>query len=108
VHANGSFIYLQLWSLRRIAESDVLWKEGIYEVVGASAIALEGCEMPRPLTVAEIKEYVQLYVTAAENTVLRAGFDRVEIQLAGGLFPDQFLHVTITRIVSDRQIRSLS
>ncbi|KAH9056412.1 hypothetical protein EDB87DRAFT_1813036 [Lactarius vividus] len=91
VHANGSFIYLQLWCMGRVAEGDVLRKAGNYDVVGASAIALEGHETPRELTVAEIKEYVRLYATAAETAVLKAGFDGVEIQSAGGLFPDQFL-----------------
>ncbi|KAH9056417.1 hypothetical protein EDB87DRAFT_1824208 [Lactarius vividus] len=91
VHANGSFIYLQLWSLGRVADGDVLRKAGDYDVVAPSAIALEGHETPRPLTVAEIKEYVQLYATAAENAVLKAGFDGVEIQSAGGYLPDQFL-----------------
>ncbi|KAH8982211.1 hypothetical protein EDB92DRAFT_2072335 [Lactarius akahatsu] len=91
VHANGSFIYLQLWVLGRVAEGDVLRKAGGYEVVAPSAIALEGGETPRALTVAEIKEYVQLYATAAENAVLKAGFDGVEVLVAGGYLPVQFL-----------------
>ncbi|KAH9170702.1 hypothetical protein EDB89DRAFT_2243908 [Lactarius sanguifluus] len=91
VHANGSSIYLQLWVLGRVAEGDVLRKAGGYEVVAPSAIALEGHETPRPLTVAEIKEYVQLYASAAENAVLMAGFDGVEVQVTGGYLPDQFL-----------------
>ncbi|KAH9062618.1 hypothetical protein EDB83DRAFT_2552082 [Lactarius deliciosus] len=91
VHANGSFIYLQLWVLGRAADGDVLRKAGGYEVVAPSAIALEGHETPRALTVAEIKEYVRLYATAAENAVLKAGFDGVEIQTTGGYFLDQFI-----------------
>ncbi|KAI9432669.1 hypothetical protein H4582DRAFT_2083058 [Lactarius indigo] len=91
VHANGSFIYLQLWVLGRVAEGDVLRKAGGYDVVAPSAIPLEGHDTPRPLTVAEIKEYVQLHATAAENAVLKAGFDGVEIHSASGYLPDQFL-----------------
>jgi len=54
--------------------------------------------MPRALTVEEIKEYVQLHATAAENAVLKAGFDGVEIHAANGYLPDQFLQtVTNTR-----------
>ncbi|TFY81759.1 hypothetical protein EWM64_g2257 [Hericium alpestre] len=39
----------------------------------------------------EIKEYVQLYATAAANGVHKAGFDGVEIHNANGYFLDQFL-----------------
>ena len=35
--------------------------------------------VPRALTIEEIQEYVQLYAQAAENAVLKAGFDGVEI-----------------------------
>jgi NADPH2 dehydrogenase len=41
--------------------------------------------------VEEIKEYVQLHTTTAENMVLKAGFDGVEIHTANGYLPDQFL-----------------
>ncbi|KAI9432676.1 hypothetical protein H4582DRAFT_1857536 [Lactarius indigo] len=98
VHANGSFIYVQLWALGRAADGDILRKAGGFEVVAPSAIALEGYETPRALTVAEIKEYVQLYATTAENAVQKAGFDGVELQVNGGYFLDQFLQpVTNTR-----------
>ena len=90
-HANGSFIYLQLWVLGRVAEGDVLRKSGDFSVVGPSAIALEGHETPRALTVEEIKEYVRLHATAAENAVMKAEFDGVEIHAANGYLPDQFL-----------------
>jgi NADPH2 dehydrogenase len=59
--------------------------------VGPSAVAMEGYETPRALTVEEIKEYVKLYTTAAENAVLKAGFDGVEIHAASGFLLDQFL-----------------
>ena len=39
---------------------------------------------PRPLTLDEIAEYVQLYATAAKNAVHGAGFDGVEIHGANG------------------------
>jgi NADPH2 dehydrogenase len=94
VHANGSYIFLQLWVLGRVAEGEVLRKAGDYSVVGPSTIAMEGYETPRSLTVEEIKEYVKLYATAAENAVLKAGFDGVEIHSASGYLLDQFLQTT--------------
>jgi len=100
VHKNGSFIFLQLWALGRVAHLDVLEQEGGYPHVAPSPIPLPSedgdppsphAPVPRALTVNEIGEYVRLFATAAENAVLRAGFDGVEIHGANGYLPDQFL-----------------
>ncbi|KII83266.1 hypothetical protein PLICRDRAFT_148209 [Plicaturopsis crispa FD-325 SS-3] len=90
VHAKGSFIYTQLWALGRAADPEVLKKEGGLPYVSASDVQLTGKPIaPRPLTIPEIKEYVQQYATAATNAV-RAGFDGVEIHGAHGYLLDQF------------------
>ncbi|KAH9177321.1 hypothetical protein EDB89DRAFT_2200523 [Lactarius sanguifluus] len=72
VHANGSYLF-----------------EGYFDVVGPSPIPVKN-NVPRELTVAEIKEYVQLYSKAASNAI-KAGFDGVEIHSANGYILDQFL-----------------
>ncbi|KAI0042644.1 putative NADPH2 dehydrogenase chain OYE2 [Auriscalpium vulgare] len=90
VHANGSFIYLQLWALGRTANAEILKSEG-FDLVSAGDIALEDHEAPRPLSIEEIKEYQQLYATAASNAVHKAGFDGVEVHGANGYLVDQFL-----------------
>ena len=93
VHAKGSFIFVQLWALGRVANPTVLKQEGGFDVVGASPIPSTSNEesvTPRELTVAEIKEYVQLYAKAARNA-MEAGFDGVEIHGANGYLLDQFL-----------------
>ena len=102
VHQNESFIYLQLFAHGRTADPDVLQQDGGYPVVGPSPIPFtpaannddaltSSLAVPRALTVEEIGEYVQWYATAAENAVLRAGFDGVEIHAANGYLPDQFM-----------------
>ncbi|KAJ7144783.1 hypothetical protein C8R43DRAFT_927339 [Mycena crocata] len=91
VHAKGSYIYLQLWALGRAADVETLAADGL-PLVSASDVPLSGGQAPRPLTVAEIKEYVELYATAASNAVHKAGFDGVEIHAANGYLLDQFLH----------------
>ncbi|KAJ7871137.1 hypothetical protein B0H14DRAFT_3083814 [Mycena olivaceomarginata] len=80
VHAKGSFMYLQL-SCR-----------GKYPLRLASDVPLTGERTPRPLTVDELKEFIQLYAQAASNAVHKAGFDGVEIHAANGYLLDQFLH----------------
>ncbi|KAH9177322.1 putative NADPH2 dehydrogenase chain OYE2 [Lactarius sanguifluus] len=89
VHANGSYIFLQLWALGRTADPALLKQEGGFDLVAPSPIPFEN-NVPRELTVAEIKEYVQLYSNAARNAI-KAGFDGVEIHAANGYLPDQFL-----------------
>ncbi len=106
VHAKGSYIYLQLWSLGRAASIKQLKREDpSFEYVSAGDVPLpreplheeeygDNAPHPRPLTKGEIAEYVQLYATAARNAVDRAGFDGVEIHGANGYLLDQFLKET--------------
>ncbi|THU82254.1 NADH:flavin oxidoreductase/NADH oxidase [Dendrothele bispora CBS 962.96] len=93
VHANGSYIFLQLWALGRAADVDALHAhDPSFPYVSSSDIPLSDSKhlLPRPLTKEEIQEYVQLYAKAASNAVHRAGFDGVEIHGANGYLIDQF------------------
>jgi NADPH2 dehydrogenase len=102
VHAKGSFIYLQLWSLGRSADPSQLKKEDpTFCYLSLSPIALTGkavkpsssgtAIVPRAMTIPEIEEYVHLYATGASNAVLKADLDGVEIHAASGYLVDQFL-----------------
>ncbi|KAJ7610083.1 FMN-linked oxidoreductase [Roridomyces roridus] len=91
VHAKGSFMYLQLWAMGRGADPTALAAEGL-PMVSASDIPTGTSQVPRALSVQEIREYVQLYATAASNAVHRAGFDGVEMHGANGYLLDQFIH----------------
>jgi len=91
VHANGSFIYLQLWAIGRAANPSVLEADG-FPYTSASAVKLSSRDAPpRELTTAEVEEFVQLYATAAHDAVHRAGFDGVEVHGANGYLIDQFI-----------------
>ncbi|KAI0316389.1 hypothetical protein OF83DRAFT_1060438, partial [Amylostereum chailletii] len=93
VHAKGSFIFLQLWALGRCATPEGLaMVDPTLPYVSANNVPLDNQPVPpRPLTQAEIAEYVQLFATAASNAVHGAGFDGVEIHGANGYLIDQFL-----------------
>lgn len=100
VHAQGSFLYLQLWALGRAAGvKDLTDEDPSYEVVAPSAIKLSDHEdTPRAMTILEIKQYIEWYADAARKAVELAGFDGVEIHGANGYLIDQFLQdVTNTR-----------
>lgn len=94
IHANKSFVYVQLWALGRAAIKTEMDAKGLPYVsasnIPESTTNLDSPE-PRGLTVPEIKEYVQDYVQAAKNA-LEAGADGVEIHDANGYLLDQFLH----------------
>ncbi|KAM5544293.1 hypothetical protein V8D89_001953 [Ganoderma adspersum] len=96
VHAKGSYIYMQLWGLGRAARVGYLREQDPdYAYVGASDIPLAGRpDIPRPLTVDEIKEYIAAWAQAARNAVFGAGFDGVEIHGANGYLIDQFTQDT--------------
>ena len=93
VHANDSYIFLQLWAHGRTADVELLKAQGSdFEFTAASAIPMSPSDpTPRSLTTDEIKTYVQWYVDAADKGVNQAGFDGVELHFANGYLPDQFL-----------------
>ncbi|OCH92314.1 FMN-linked oxidoreductase [Obba rivulosa] len=92
VHAKGCYIFCQFWALGRAANPEQLNNcDPRYDVVSASDIPLTNGPKPRPLRVAEIKEYIEAYSKAAHDAVHRAGFDGVELHGANGYLIDQFL-----------------
>lgn len=98
IHAKGSYVYVQLWNLGRVAPEKVMGKGN---VMSASDVVFDGSDLPgeyyapenkpRPLTVDEIHQFVEDYVTAAKKAI-EAGADGVEIHSANGYLLDQFLH----------------
>lgn len=97
VHANGSYIFCQLWALGRTADATVAKREGI-TISGPSDIPVDTDRVvPQRLTVPQIKERVGNYKTAALNA-RAAGFDGVELHGANGYLIDQFLQ----DVVNDR------
>ncbi|KAL4892962.1 NADH:flavin oxidoreductase/NADH oxidase family protein [Aspergillus ambiguus] len=94
VHAKGSYIFMQLWGLGRVANPEVLQKEGGYDLVSSSATPVSAdAPVPRELTEDEIREFIADYVQAAKNAIA-AGFDGVEIHGANGYLIDQFIQDT--------------
>ncbi|BGP16888.1 hypothetical protein JCM10213_007333 [Rhodosporidiobolus nylandii] len=95
VHEKKSYLALQLWAIGRAADEKTTRLElPNHEVVSASDVAYEGGSKPRPLTKAEIQDYVHYYARAAKNFVHEAGGDAVEIHGANGYLLDQFLQTT--------------
>ncbi|ORX75348.1 FMN-linked oxidoreductase [Basidiobolus meristosporus CBS 931.73] len=96
VHAKGGIIYLQLWHIGRAAIAAL--NEG-HQPVSASNIPITGVtlqgtpEVPRALTIPEIKALTQDYRQAALNAI-EAGFDGVEIHSANGYLLDQFINTS--------------
>ncbi|KAF7325336.1 Catabolite degradation [Mycena venus] len=75
----------------RTANPAILAAEGLL-FLSASDVPIARQPTPRPLTVEEIKEYIQMYATVASNAAYKAGFDGFEVHAANGYFLDQFLH----------------
>lgn len=68
MHANGSFIYAQLWTLGRTADSKILKGEGV-PFAAASDIPLKGREVPEPLNKSQIQDLIQLIGKAAYKAI---------------------------------------
>jgi len=91
VHARGSYIYCQLWSIGRLNSPELLAAVDPtfpYVSAGTTPVPLYS-RSPRPLTRAEIKEWVELWAEAAAVSVNEAGFDGVEI--LGTVLIEEFL-----------------
>ena len=101
VHAKGGKIFLQLWHVGRVSNSHV---NGMQPVAPSAIMAKETnvyviedgeanflpTDMPRELSVDEIKSIIKDYAVAAKNAI-KAGFDGVEIHGGNGYLIDQFL-----------------
>lgn len=88
VHEKGSFIFAQIGAFGRLANPEILAREGL-TLIGPSPIPKEGSVVPKEMTVADIKQMVQDFVAAAKNA-MEAGFDGVEFDGDNGLLIDQF------------------
>lgn len=86
IHRHGAKAALQLQHCGRLAKSKLTGMQP----VAPSPIAAAGGELPRELTVEEIKEIIARFARAAARAK-RAGFDGVEIHGAHGYLIDQFL-----------------
>lgn len=108
VNPTGSHLFLQLWHCGRASHSD--FHNGELPV-SASAVKLEGDqlhtpfgkkdhEVPRPLTVPEIKATVNDFRAAAVKA-RDAGFSGVEVHSANGYLLNQFLDSKTNKRVDD-------
>ncbi|KAG0162260.1 hypothetical protein DFQ30_002502, partial [Apophysomyces sp. BC1015] len=103
VHAKKSFIFVQLWALGKasLAMPNYLVERGLDAVSSADLPASdENSQKVRALTTAEVKEYVQDFVTAGKNAV-EAGADGVEVHGANGYLFEQFLNENLNNQRTD-------
>jgi N-ethylmaleimide reductase len=104
VHAEGGVIFAQLWHVGRVSHTALQPDNGApvapssiqaqkvkaFIETGTGTGMLVDPSTPRELSVAEIKELVELYAQAARNA-LSAGFDGIEIHSANGYLVNQFI-----------------
>ncbi|CEP60477.1 alkene reductase LALA0_S01e11804g [Lachancea lanzarotensis] len=99
IHANKSFVWVQLWVLGRQAYPDTLKRDGLRYDSASDGVYMdeesktkaEQCGNPlHGLTKPEIQQYIQDYVKSAQNSIA-AGADGVEIHSANGYLLNQFL-----------------
>ncbi|KAF6845316.1 NADPH dehydrogenase [Colletotrichum musicola] len=89
VHAKGSFMFQQLWSLGRAADPSFVKGRG-YKYCSSSDLQMSGRPCPpEPLTEEEIWEKINHWRVTARK-VVDAGGDGVEIHGAHGYLVDQF------------------
>ncbi|KAF2139790.1 uncharacterized protein K452DRAFT_352149 [Aplosporella prunicola CBS 121167] len=89
VHANGCFMFCQLWAPGRAADPATLAKQGFPLVSSSAEPMADGAPVPKEMTEEEIQICISDFVKAAKNAIA-AGFDGVEIHGANGYLVDQF------------------
>jgi len=97
VHSEGGRMFAQIMHGGRVSHQDIT---GGHQVVGASAIAIEGevrtptgkqqYPVPHALTTDELPVVIQEIVSASRNAI-EAGFDGVELHSANGYLLHEFL-----------------
>ncbi|KAH9894670.1 NADH:flavin oxidoreductase/NADH oxidase [Xylariomycetidae sp. FL2044] len=96
VHAQGCFIYCQLWHLGRSGRQEIHDRLGS-RVLSSSAVPIsDEHATPEAMSEADIRDVFGDFVTAARNA-LAAGFDGVELHGANGYLIDQFTQDTCNR-----------
>ncbi|KAI4722057.1 FMN-linked oxidoreductase [Aureobasidium sp. EXF-10727] len=98
VHAKGGFIYAQLVSVGRVADTTLLKEEGDFPLLSSSETPFtEGPDsLPHALTEQEIKRAADTFAQASTNAI-KAGFDGIELHGANGYLIDQFTQDTCNR-----------
>ncbi|KIW18511.1 hypothetical protein PV08_02799 [Exophiala spinifera] len=90
IHNKGSFMFLQVMAMGRMADPNEAKREG-FTIVGASSIPfVDGATVPKVMSVQDIKRTVQQFGQAAKNA-LEAGFDGIELLAGNGMLVEQFL-----------------
>lgn len=108
IHANKSYMFVQLWNLGRQADPIVLKNEG-YDFLSASEVypindnavdsTRKSKECGNPLkacTIEDIEDFKRDYLVAARNA-FKAGADGVEIHAANGYLINQFIDVKVNK-----------
>lgn len=98
VHDNGGVIIAQLWHTGRAGHSTdrngkLPLAPSPLPIQGMQHFTSQGMkdyEIPQEITIAEIKQTIADYGQAAKNAI-EAGFDGVELHVANGYLPNQFL-----------------
>ena len=99
IHANKSFVWVQLWNLGRQAGIEEMARDGlrydsasdnVYMDEASKELSLKVNNPQHGLTKPEIQEYIKEYIVAAKNSIA-AGADGVEIHGAHGYLLNQFL-----------------
>lgn len=101
VHANGSYIYLQIGSLGRVAHPEIVHASGHPYVSSSPTKLKERSEVPVELSKDDIERYIQMYAEAAARAVHEAGFDGIELHACKyGALLEYFGEVVLTLAIS--------